>query len=139
MYTTNSDQLQLALREAREAAFDVHGALLEATRREYERDFGRVPDAATLLKVVTSEPAFAWLRPLTAAIADADALLADPDAMPTGHAKVLLTAIHDLLRADQEGTANKRRYCAVVQASPDVAVVHGRAQRSLRIGPVSWM
>ena len=138
MIAMNTDHLQLALREAREAAFAVHGALLEATRREYERDFGRVSDAATLLKLVTSEPAFAWLRPLTAAIADADALLAAPSAIPPGHARVLLTAIGDLLRADIEGTAFQRRYCAVIQASPEVAVTHGRAMGRLRMGAVKW-
>jgi hypothetical protein len=139
MRTTNdTDQLQHALRTARDAAYDVHGALLEATRREYERDFGRVGDAATLLKVVTSEPAFAWLRPLTAAIADADALLAEAEGMPVGHAKVLLAAIGDLLRADVDGTHFQRKYCAVIQGSPDVAVVHGMAQRRLRSGNVNW-
>lgn len=137
MYTP-TNQLHLALRDARDAAFTVHGALLEATRRDYERDFGRVSDAATLLKVVTSEPAFAWLRPLTAVIADADALLADPDRLPPGHAKVLLTAIGDLLRADVEGTPFQRKYCAVIQASPDVAATHGLALRALRAKVVSW-
>lgn len=135
---TNTEQLQIALRDAREAAFEVHGALLEATRRDYERDFGRVSDAATLLKVVTTEPAFAWLRPLTAAIADADALLADAEAMPPGHARVLLSAIGQLLSADLEGTEFQRRYCAVIQGSPDVAVAHGRAVGRLRRTPVSW-
>ena len=138
MHSNNIDHLHTALRDAREAAFDVHGALLEATRRDYERDFGRVSDAATLLKVVTSEPAFAWLRPLTAAIADADALLADPANLPPGHARVLLAAIGGLLRADVEGTPFQRRYCAVIQASPDVAVTHGRALRSLRATAVAW-
>lgn len=137
MYTT-TDQLHLALRDARDAAFEVHGALLEATRRDYERDFGRVSDAATLLKVVTSEPAFAWLRPLTAAIANADELLTAPDRMPAGHAKVLLAAIGDLLRADVDGTPFQRKYCAVIQASPDVAVTHGRAAGQLWSVPVSW-
>lgn len=138
MHTNDIDHLHAALRDAREAAFDVHGALLEATRRDYERDFGRVSDAATLLKVVTSEPAFAWLRPLTAAIADADALLADPARLPAGHTRVLLAAIGHLLRADVEGTAFQRRYCAVIQASPDVAVTHGKAAGRLRMVPVSW-
>jgi hypothetical protein len=130
--TDNTEQLQLALRAARDAAYDVHGALLEATRRDYERDFGRVSDAAALLKLVTSEPAFAWLRPLTAAIADADALLAEAGDMPVAHAKVLLAAIGDLLRADMDGTHFQKKYCAVIQASPDVAVTHGMALRQLR-------
>lgn len=136
--TNTNDQLQLALREARNAALDVHATLLEATRRNYERDFGRVPDAATLLKVVTSEPAFAWLRPLTAAIADADALLADPRGASIGHAKVLLEAIGTLLRADVEGTPFQRQYCETIQASPDVAVVHGRARTRLQSQQVRW-
>jgi hypothetical protein len=138
MQFQDHEQVHSALRQAREAAFDVHGALLQATRRDYEREFGRVADAASLLKVVTTEPAFAWLRPLTAVIADADALLADPTEQPAGHARVLLAAISALLHADVEGTPFQRRYCQAIQASPDVAVTHGRAVGRLRSGPVSW-
>jgi hypothetical protein len=138
MTNSTHTQLERALRDARNAAFEVHGALLEATRREYERDFGRVSDAATLLKVITTEPAFAWLRPLTAAIADADAVLMDPASVEPAHRRVLLAALGDLLRADEAGTAFQRRYCATIQASPEVAFAHGVAQRRLRQEVVSW-
>lgn len=137
MYPKTNDHLQARLRAAREAAFDVHGALLETTRREYERDFGRVADAATLLKLVTTEPAFSWLRPLTAAIADADAVLASREP-ETGHLRVLVEAITQLLKADAEGAPFQRRYFNAIQASPDVAVVHCQASRRLRAVEVSW-
>jgi len=137
MHNNTIDQLQVRLRAAREAAFEVHGALLEVTRRDYERDYGRVGDAATLLKLVTTEPAFAWLRPLTAAIADADALLASPDFDPD-HLRVLVQAITQLLKADSEGAPFQRRYYAAIQASPDVAVTHCQANRRMRVTEVSW-
>lgn len=138
MMTTNTDQdLRDRLQAARAAAFEVHGALLETTRREYEREFGRVADAATLLKVVTSEPAFAWLRPLTAAIADADSVLTARETQ-AGHARVLLEAITQLLRADAAGAPFQRRYHDAIQASPDVAVTHAKATRTLRSAAVRW-
>lgn len=137
MHHNTTDQLQARLRAAREAAFEVHGALLEITRRDYERDFGRVSDAATLLKLVTTEPAFSWLRPLTAAIADADAVLASPDFEPD-HLRVLVQAITQLLKADSEGAPFQRRYFAAIQASPDVAVTHCQANKRLRAVEVSW-
>jgi hypothetical protein len=51
---------------------------------------------------------------------------------------VLLSAIIQLLRADVDGSPFQRRYCAFIQASPDVAVAHGRAAVQLRSVPVSW-
>ncbi len=137
MGPTNENLLHARLHLAREAAFEIHGVLLEATRREYERDFGRVADAATLLKLVTSEPAFSWIRPLTAAIADADELLASSEPEP-GHMRVLVEAITQLLKADAEGAPFQRRYHNAIQASPDVAVTHCQAIRRLRGITVTW-
>jgi hypothetical protein len=124
--------IRTELGEARAAALAVHGSLLEQARREYEREHGRVADAATLLTVVTSEPTFAWLRPLTAAIADLDACLCDPEPDAIGRGRVLGTALRELLRADALGSPFQRRYHSVIQASPEVAVVHGRAMATLR-------
>lgn len=125
-----------ALDATRTAALTVHAALLESTRRDYEREFGRVGDAATLLTLVTSEPTFAWLRPLTAAIADIDACLADRDPAALGRARVLETAVRGLLRADAEGTPFQRRYLEAIQASADVAVTHRQALTAMHARPV---
>ncbi|HRP07476.1 MAG TPA: hypothetical protein PLL69_03220 [Gemmatimonadales bacterium] len=136
----SSDETMIrdSLRAARGAAFEVHGALLELVRRDYERDFGRVQDAMTLLKLATSEPAFAWLRPLTAAIADADAVLVEKHEHDVRHARVLLASITELLRADEGGSDFQRRYHAAIQASPDVAVTHCRAVQGMRNAMVRW-
>jgi hypothetical protein len=124
--------IRAALGDARTAAIAVHASLLDDARRAYERDHGRIADAATLLTLLTSEPAFAWLRPLTAAIADVDACLADPDPEALERGRVLGTALEALLRADAMGSPFQRRYFAAIQASPDVAVVHGQAMATLR-------
>jgi hypothetical protein len=124
--------LRADLGEARAAALAVHATLLEQARRQYERDHGRIADAATLLTVVTSDPAFAWLRPLTATIADVDACLVDPDPGALGRARVLGVALRELLRPDAVGSVFQRRYHEAIQASPDVAVVHGKAMARLR-------
>lgn len=132
MQHRDHDTLRATLGDARNAALAVHSSLLEASRRQYERDHGRIADAATLLTLLTSEPAFAWLRPLTAAIADADACLMDHDPMAMVRGRMLATALRDLLRADAEGTPFQRRYHDIIQASPEVAVVHGQAMGILR-------
>jgi hypothetical protein len=124
--------LRAALGDARTAALAVHGSLLDDTRRVYEREHGRIADAATLLTLLTSEPAFAWLRPLTAAIADVDACLADPEPGALERGRLLGTALQELLRADAAGSPFQRRYFATIQASPDVAVVHGKAMATMR-------
>lgn len=139
MQVTSRTELTPTLRAARDAAVAIHGSLLEETRRGWEREHGRVQNGAILLKLVTTEPAFAWLNPLTALIADIDEVLHDgsPDAMDRG--RLLLTAVGDLLRANESGSYFQRRYYSAIQASPDVAVNHRRAMTEMRGRVVKWM
>jgi hypothetical protein len=138
MQSDRANQLTGNLQAVRRAAIDVHGSLLELTRREYERENGRISDSATLLKLITTEPAFAWLNPLTALIADIDEVLHDHRLEARQRIPLLLRAVEDLLRADESGSYFQRRYLAAIQASPDVAVDHRRTISQLRSKPLTW-
>jgi hypothetical protein len=53
----------------------LHQALLQARREEYERDHGPIAGPTQLFQLVVNDPAFAWLRPLSALMADLDEML----------------------------------------------------------------
>ena len=55
---TKLDRLAAAMRT-------LHKALIDETQREYERAHGKVTTPYQLFALVTSDPAFAWLQPMT--------------------------------------------------------------------------
>ncbi|HPF60876.1 MAG TPA: hypothetical protein PLI93_02350 [Gemmatimonadales bacterium] len=130
--------IRAAFQPTRAAAVAIHAALVEATRREWERHHGRVPNGMALFRLVTEDPEFAWLAPLTSTIAELDAALADPSPEAPARARLLVHALDGLLRADAAGGPFQARYDREVQASPELAVVVARARQALR-GPVlTW-
>lgn len=130
--------LKSTLAVTRDSAVAIHAALLESTRLGWERRHGRVPDAATLLRLATEVPEFAWLAPLTTLIAALDEALhhARPEAIES--AILTARALIDLLRADEEGSPFQARYFREVHDSPDVAVVVARARSGLQASLPVW-
>jgi hypothetical protein len=106
---------------------ELHRVLLALEREDYERQHGRVTGAA-FLQVLTGDPAFAWLRPLTSLIVTLDEMLEaelnEADRVDG------ITRIRALLTPDENGDAFQRRYADALQQSPHVLLAHGAVMRS---------
>jgi hypothetical protein len=120
------------LKEASAALQGVLGALLEAERRF-------VPFASPLerLKHITTDPAWAWLQPLYALIADMDHALAVARDLPESEAAAIGAHARELLTgggvpAEQ---AFLEHYRALLQTDPAVAMAHAAALRTLQALP----
>lgn len=100
----------------------LHKALIDQTQREYERVHGKVANPYALLALLTSDPAFAWLRPMTKLIVEIEDKEAD---LAESRKK-----IDQLL--DTQGEAFADRYLALVQSSPEIAVENGRFHAAIR-------
>src|SRR5213082_4072996 len=72
-----------ALLETASALREVHRALVEATRASYERDVGPAGGPGQMLKLLTEDPYFAWLHPMSELIVDLDSLLTQ-ELLPSG-------------------------------------------------------
>lgn len=107
----NSDAIREALRE-------LHRALIDAARADYEREHGAIENAAQLLRLLTDHPYFEWLRPLSRLIVDLDQ-----------RKDVPRPAVEALLRP---GSAFGQRYTAALQADPAVAGSHARLRGALQ-------
>jgi len=92
------------LLSARPALLDLHKALIDQERRDYERRHGRVSDSR-FLDALVADRDLAWLQPMTALLASLDGL------------------------ADHKDFS--RRYAEALQRSPEAVVAHGRALRAL--------
>jgi hypothetical protein len=123
----SSPYLHDRLEAARRGLVRVHKTLIDVERVRYERQHGRIDSAGRLLQLVINDPAFAWVRPLSALIVRMDALLADDDSVTAGEVEALIDHARRLLRPDPDGPEFAQSYDRSIQASPDVVLAHGAA------------
>jgi hypothetical protein len=94
---------------------DLHKQLLDLVRADYEREHGPIGGPGPLLQLVTQDPAFAWLRPLSMLLVEMD----DPDEVArAGGVRSLVEA------AFRAGNAFFDRYQTVMASSPDVSAAN---------------
>jgi len=116
----------VSLAEVRTPLLALHKSLVDAERREFERQRGRLENAE-FLKVLMEGPQFAWLKPLTALIVRLDEALEDNQ-----DGAAAIDELRRLLAPDEHGSVFQQRYAEVLQRSPDAVVDHGRTLRALR-------
>ena len=113
----------------RHELLDLHRALVDSERREYERARGRMTDRAFLAALISATE-LAWLGPLTSLIVRLEELLEEPPS-PTA-VEECVAEIRKLLRPIAEGEGFQGRYDAAMQRSPEVVVAHGKAVQALK-------
>jgi hypothetical protein len=129
------DSERRLLIDVRRALLHLHKTLLDWERAAYERLNGRT-SAGELLKVLTSDPQFAWLRPLSELIVRIDLMLdADPDYTGVDVHAVVGQA-HTLVAPDEAGTLYARRYHTALQEHPDAVIAHRGVTTVLKRAPV---
>ncbi len=107
---------------------ELHRAIVNFERRDYERRTGEV-GAAAFLRVLIEDEAYAWLRPLSALIVQMD----EETERPVAEVE---TALFDetraLLKPNPSGTPFQSRYAWLIEQSPDVAFAHGGVMQVLK-------
>ena len=53
------------LSQLREAVLELHKALVDSERVSYEQNLGTIPSPNHFLQLLTNDPWFAWLHPLS--------------------------------------------------------------------------
>jgi hypothetical protein len=108
----------------RRELLELHRALVDTERREYERIRGRMTDRA-FLEALIGAPELAWLAPLTSLIVRLEEVLEESE---SGTAlQDCIAELRKLLRPNAEGQGFQRRYAEAMQRSPEVVLAHGRA------------
>jgi len=113
----------------RHALLDLHRALIDEQRKEYERARGRVETRGEFLGLVLNHPEFEWIRALSALIAQLDEWAEDTDAASEPGYQGIVEALRSLIRPDGTNVAFSERYWKMVDGSPDVTVPHVKAWR----------
>jgi hypothetical protein len=129
MHTPDSPEraaLRQALRELSKALLPLHRALIDAAKDDYA--FAVAPvKPAQLLQLLTDDPFFAWLKPVTALIVDIDEMAR------TDFERADVTAIAD--RADQlfgakSDDAFARQYVPMLQRDVNIAIGHATLRKA---------
>jgi hypothetical protein len=125
--TTNDLAIVLPkLDAARNDLLALHRVLLHAERVRYEKVFGRIPGNGAFLQLAMNDPWFTWLRPMMRLVSEIDSRLLDRGQPPLSaeEAATWLADANRLLRPDAEGSGFQQEFQALLQDSPEVAVMH---------------
>src|SRR3954471_11364313 len=123
-----------ALLEVAAALREVHRTLVQAVRAVYEREVGPAGGPGQMLRLLTEDPWFAWLHPMSELIVDLDSLLAQ-ELLPAGTVAGVRMEIDRLTQASDSPFWEK--YQPLLQSDPQVAVQHGRLRQALKALPPS--
>jgi hypothetical protein len=118
----------------REALLLLHRMLLESEHASYERIFGKVGSSYQFLQLVTTDPWFAWLHPVTQLIVTMDEALEAKEALTAAHADALMGQVKSLLVPTLDGRGFSRHYDEALQRDPDVVFAHAATARLIRAG-----
>lgn len=131
-------QQRTALDSMRHALLRLHKTLLDAERIRYERQHGRIDDGYPLLNKVMNDPAFAWLRALSALIVTIDESLENEELTKTG-AALLQGHIRGMITPSETGGEFQRNYHRTLQESPAVVLAHREASTLLSSWPAEQL
>ena len=117
---------------ARGALLNLHKALLESERASYERVFGKIGSSYQFLQLATTDPWFAWLRPVTQIIVAMDEMLEADEPLTAIAVETLMGQAKMLLAPTVDGEGFSRHYDEALQRDPDVVFAHAAAARLIR-------
>jgi hypothetical protein len=131
MHTPDSPEraeLRAALREASKALIPLHRHLIDGAKVDYEAAYERVEKPAQMLRLLTEDPFFSWLQPMTRLIVDIDEMarvdFTDDDAFAIG-------ARIDRMFGTTPDPDFADKYVPMLQREIDVAVGHAAVRKAL--------
>ena len=120
------------LNDLRHGLLALHKTLLDRQRLWYERDHGRLESGGQMLQLLAYDPAFAWLRVLSALIVQIDERLDDKEQPLTSEgAKALLDQARGFIVGKEGGAEYQQAYTRALQESPDAVIAQSKVARLL--------
>ena len=120
------------LQELRDALLDLHKALIDSERVVYETKVGPIKSPHHFFQLVSSDPWFAWLRPISQLIVAMDEALDADEPLTSDSVDMLMNESVFLLLPAKGGGEFGERYMAALQRDPHVVLAHAKVAK--RIG-----
>ena len=119
------------LSNLREALFSLHKTLIDSERVSYEQTMGTIASPNHFLQLLTSDPWFAWLQPLSHLVVAVDVALDEKEPLTREAVAALKKQTSQLLVASEAGDGFPKHYFDALQRDPDVVLAHGWVMKSL--------
>jgi len=119
------------LRDVRDQLLRLHKAIIVAERARYEAAHGPVANEVALFHLVSGDPFFAWLRPMTVLIVGIDERLDGTEPVGDADLSTMGTEVRSVLVSTEQGNEFRRHYQRLLQDEPHIVVDHGRVMRLL--------
>jgi hypothetical protein len=129
---TEREGVRQRLTELREALLRLHKALMESERIGYEQTFGKIASPYQFLHLLTTDPWFAWLRPVSQLIAAMDEMLDAKEPLTVAGADALVAQAKILLVPTTGYEGFSGHYDEALQRDPDVVFAHAETARLIR-------
>ena len=107
------------LSQSRDALLNLHKALVELERVRYEKTMGVIQGPNHFLQLLTGDPWFAWLHPISELIVLIDAALDGKEPLTEATVAAMLEQASRLLVASEVGEGFSRHYFEALQENPD--------------------
>ena len=119
------------LEDVRHALIDLHKSLVDSERITYEKTVGSVGSPNQFLQLLTNDPWFAWLHPLSQLIVSMDEALDAKEPPADTAVEALIKEANTLLAASEDGEGFGRHYYDALQRDPDVVIAHADLMKLL--------
>ena len=124
--------IQQRLQQLRNALFDLHKALVDSERVSYEKTLGVIQSPNHFFQLLSSDPWFAWLHPLSQLIVAMDEALDEKEQLTSAGVEALANQTRLLLVVSESGNGFSKHYFDALQRDPDVVLAHAEAAKLLR-------
>lgn len=115
------------LQHVRNVLLKLHKTLVDSERETYEKTFGKIPSPNQFLRLLTNDPWFAWLHPLSELIVSMDEALDEKEPLTAAGVDALIKRSRVLITASESGEGFSRHYFDALQRDPDVVLAHADA------------
>jgi hypothetical protein len=110
----------------------LHKALVDSERVTYEQTIGAIPSPNHFLQLLTRDPWFAWLQPLSQLIVLMDEALDEKEPLTDAGVDSLFQQARLLLVVSEEGDGFSKHYFDALQRDPDVVLAHAEVAKLLK-------
>ena len=116
--------IQQPLLELRDKLLDLHKAIIEFERERYEKAVGTIQSPYHFLQLVTRDPWFTWLHPLSQLIVAIDEAVEEKEPLTETVADALRTQARALMVASENANGFSGHYYVALQQEPQVVMTH---------------
>ena len=125
------EALRRPLLALHDALLRLHKILIESERAVYEKSVEPIRSPNHFFQLLTNDPWFAWLRPISQLIVAIDETLDDKETLTQASVDAVMHQSVFLVIPAENGGEFGQRYVAALQRDPRVVLAHAQAAKHI--------